>query len=263
MNQTKRRQTMRRAGPDTRSGSAQDHVGVTALIPRGNGAGSGGLRGLWLALVLPWCCPTLEGCAAPCDTDLDTGGELVETDAEETRVLLQLGDSLTWRSGATPVYPPFLPELLAPYRTVGSVSVGWGYYVEGHSGYRTDQVLDELDVWTATYPEPPTDCLVLLGTNNVIQAWPTVETVADLVELEQRLEDDLGCDVHTGTPPTARGSYEWINVEAAELRAAMLASSLEHVVGLEWDPALHTDADGVHPNDAGARLLAEQWAAAL
>lgn len=135
---------------------------------------------------------------------------------------------------------------------------------EGHWGWRADEVAARLDGWLAA--AKPDVVLLHLGHNDLSSEAPA-GVAREVVELTARIRGSASEPevlVAQVIPEASwAGLVERFNeVLAGELRAA--DDSGVHLVDLAtgFDPRRQT-ADGLHPNEDGARWMAERWLRAL
>lgn len=120
---------------------------------------------------------------------------------------------------------------------------------------RVDSVIARRPVW----------CVVLAGTNDVLQGLPLDQTIADIERIVDRLaKHDVR--VAVGTIPPINGQEDGVDRLNGAIRA------LEGVVVIDFHGAVATadgwkpgfeKGDGVHPSEAGAVAMARAAEAAL
>ena len=204
-------------------------------------------------------------------------GVSMSTDhAAEPLRIMPLGDSITEGKKENPSYRPFLREMLdeAGYdvRFVGSQGAGLfrkgdpNDRHEGHWGWRTDEILGKLPAWAA---EARADVVLIhLGSNDVLQGEYPTTTVTELRAILRVLREansKVTILVAEIIPATgAEAVIQTYNAEVRKLEAAGTADSRVILVDqfTGFDPGAET-YDGLHPNEAGARKMAECWFRAL
>lgn len=221
------------------------------------------IRWRWLAAIL-----CAGGCAAS-DMNADPGGVRI----------MPLGDSITQGSLLHPSYRRPLWHMLtnAGHRVdfVGSqrrnylggpLRPDFDPEHEGHWGWTINEVLQELERWVQA--AQPDAVLVHLGSNDLFGGESPEAVAAELADLIER--------IRSVKPRVAIFLALLIPAQGME---AIFAETNKHIRLLErlagpespvivvdmfegFDPARHT-YDGVHPNDAGERLMASRWFEAL
>jgi lysophospholipase L1-like esterase len=140
---------------------------------------------------------------------------------------------------------------------------------EGHWGFRTDEILEQIDDWAGTYE--PQVVLIHLGSNDVFQNQSTTGTIEELGRLIDRLR--------AANTKVKIALAQIIPVDhAAKLNAIRDLNERIEVLGatknLEDSPVLVVDQftgfdaqsdtyDGVHPNASGEEKMARRWLSAL
>lgn len=139
---------------------------------------------------------------------------------------------------------------------------------EGHWGWRTDEVRDQVADWAGT--TRPDIVLLHLGHNDL---WlgqsiaSTVDEIAEIVAIVRRSSPKATFLLAQIIPAGAPGleAIPEFNREIAVL-ARRLSSSESPVLTVDlatgFDPSQDT-VDGVHPNEPGARKMAKAWMAEL
>lgn len=178
--------------------------------------------------------------------------------------LAALGDSITLGSGLGAPYPVVVKSLITGAWLLNNYGVG---------GYTTSQVLG---LWTSTVrPLAPPRVMLMAGVNDVrtgvtaAVAWANLKTIVD-----QAVAD--GATVSLGTVTPFYGRAEWTagrEVERLALNASILAycttSSIRcfDAATAVADPAdpkrilpAYDQGDAIHPNQAGANIIAAQAA---
>lgn len=207
-----------------------------------------------------------------------------------TMRIVCIGDSITQGRGTEPQtqsyrYPlwKMLVDDNAYFDLVGSMTGGfdgdpdWPDYMglpfdrdhEGHWGWTTDGIRDNLIGWLAGYT--PDIALILLGTNDT----GTGDTVADIKEEMRDIVDILRADnpdviIIIGQPfqewdpfPALAAAYADLAAEETEPNSPV--SVVAHAPGWISNPDLpgtHT-VDWVHPNVEGDLKLATNWFEAM
>ncbi|MEQ1502695.1 MAG: GDSL-type esterase/lipase family protein [Myxococcota bacterium] len=145
---------------------------------------------------------------------------------------------------------------------------------EGHSGYSTWNVLDELDGWLAA--GDPDVVLLMIGTNDV--AWWIAEDVTDVADRLDQIVDRIlasraGVTVVVATIPPESSQLvapDYVDraLLAAEYDAEVrlrVAAHPDHVYLADVEPALTVDDlyDGIHPDEDAHDVIAQVWVDAL
>ncbi|MGH9380010.1 MAG: SGNH/GDSL hydrolase family protein [Thermoanaerobaculia bacterium] len=138
---------------------------------------------------------------------------------------------------------------------------------EGHWGWRADEVAARLDSWLAA---AEADVVLLhLGHNDLGAGEAPSEVAAEVAELVARIRDSpsrphvLVAEVIPVSVPALAAGIGELN-EALAARVEAIADPGVRLVDLAtgFDAGRRT-ADGIHPNEEGARWMAERWLAAL
>lgn len=171
-------------------------------------------------------------------------------------ILITFGDSLTAGYGLAPEesYPSVLQNLLAergtPYRVIN----------EGVNGDTTATALARVDV-AATHEAVL--AIVAIGANDGLRGLPVEEMEANLREIVRRFQAAgrrvalAGIRIPPNMGPEYVGQFEAVYPRVAEdMDIPLLPFLLE---GVAADPDLNQD-DGIHPNSAGARIVAQSVA---
>jgi acyl-CoA thioesterase I len=172
----------------------------------------------------------------------------------DDRVIVALGDSLTAGLGvaADEAYPALLEQRLR--------RAGFAYRVvnAGVSGDTSAGGLRRLDWVLRSRPEI---VIVALGANDGLRGLPVATLRDNLTAIVTRLQAGGARVLLVGmrVPPNYGGAYAAAFAEAfrdvaRRTSAAFVPFLLEGVGG---DPALN-QADGIHPNAAGQRAVAER-----
>jgi acyl-CoA thioesterase-1 len=109
-------------------------------------------------------------------------------------------------------------------------------------------------------------CVIELGANDYLQSVPPAVTKANLTALVRRLKARrIGVLIAGGTAParTSGGyakSFDAMFPEVAKAEHVLLEP--DFLAGVEADPRLK-QADGLHPNAAGVRVIADRLAKAV
>ena len=173
-------------------------------------------------------------------------------------VIVALGDSLTAGWGVTPdeAYPAQLEARLR--------HEGFAYHVinAGVSGDTTAGGRRRLDWVLRSRPEI---VIVALGNNDGLRGQPVAEMQANLIAIIERLQGSGAKVLLAGMRlPPNYGAYAREFAAAFPLagrRATAFAPFL--LDGVAADPRLN-QADGIHPNAAGHRVIAERlWSYVL
>lgn len=200
--------------------------------------------------------------------------------------IMPIGDSITQGSEGWHTYRCHLDDLLAEadvaFDLVGSLTEpdgGDGYGCpwafdedhEGRWGWRVDEVLSEVP--ESAVALQPDVALIHLGTNDILQrqgAPETAEELRSLIERLRRARPDMAiliaqiipCEPSTGSRCTVE--LPALNALIATM-AADLATTQSPVVSVDMESGFLIEdlRDGVHPSDAGDRVIAERWFEAL
>lgn len=197
--------------------------------------------------------------------------------------ILPLGDSITQSDAKRMSYRYWLWTKLRalgkPFDFVGSLNTGWDgtptYPVaafdrdhEGHFGWRTDQVRDQLASWTAAYPVGI--ALVHLGTNDVMQHQPIDGTIAELgeiIDILRKKNPDVAILLAQVIPTTyyENDDLTTLNRQIPKL-VQQKSTARSPVILVDQNTGFDRQADtfdGIHPSDSGDKKMAERWFSAL
>lgn len=204
-----------------------------------------------------------------------------ETPADESAVrILPLGDSITEGFSVESTYRSwlwielqregysvdFVGSLHGPRQDEDDLDFDPDH--EGHWGWRTDEVRDQVADWTET--TRPDIVLLHLGHNDL---WlgqsiaSTVDEIAEIVAIVRRASPNATVLLARIIPSSAPGLEEIpeFNRAIGEL-APRLSTPESQVLAVDlatgFDPARDT-VDGVHPNESGARKMARAWLTTL
>jgi CSLREA domain-containing protein len=138
---------------------------------------------------------------------------------------------------------------------------------EGYYGWRTDEVLGEIDdILAANVPDI---VLLHIGTNDLIQGQSVASTLDDieaLIVAFRSANPNVIVFLAQVIPSDVNGSAIPDFKIAVEFLARDLHTFTSPVVAVDqhsgFDTALHTH-DGVHPNAVGEQRMADVWRAAL
>ncbi len=195
--------------------------------------------------------------------------------------IMPLGDSITESGSGHPSYRYFLWQRLAAdglhVDFVGSkVSrpeerfdpSNFDSDHEGHSGWRSDQILAWISSWTSV--ARPDIVLLHLGHNDLWQGKGPTNTLQDLAGILDHIRGVdplvviLIAQIIPSTSIPMETTTELNEGIAALARASSTAGSpvitVDHSTGFE---AAAMTRDGTHPNDEGERHMADRWYAAL
>jgi acyl-CoA thioesterase-1 len=179
--------------------------------------------------------------------------------ATAPKTLLCLGDSLTAGYGLdeSQAWPALLQARL------DAALPGWRVVNAGVSGDTSDDALQRLG-WLLK--SPPTAAFVCLGGNDGLRGLKPAHTEANLRRILARLRGAgavcslAGMDLPTNLGPEYRQAFKALFPRVATAaHAGFMPFLLQGVGGI---PALN-QADGIHPNAEGARIVADHVAAFL
>lgn len=154
--------------------------------------------------------------------------------------------------------PPSLDELNPDYK-----GLTFPREHEGHSGWRTDQILKDMKGWLPTYTCKPTCVMLHLGSNDMMQGNSVSSTLNELDSLINILKDS-GADptILLAVPIPSCGLQYKPKTELGEKIAKMGDPSRKvHVVRMDeiGFSARHDTFDWCHPNDSGEEKMAAKW----
>jgi acyl-CoA thioesterase-1 len=195
--------------------------------------------------------------------------------------IMPLGDSITESGNGHPGYRYFLWQRLTAdglrVDFVGSKvsrpderfdASNFDGDHEGHSGWRTDQILARISAWSSI--ARPDIVLLHLGHNDLWQGKGTANTLQDLAGI---LDHMRGVNPHvliliaqvipsTSIPMETTAE---LNKGIAELARAK-STVVSPVIAVDHSTGFHPQTmtrDGTHPNEDGERHMADRWYAAL
>lgn len=195
--------------------------------------------------------------------------------------IMPLGDSVTESGNGHPSYRYFLWQRLTADGVrldfVGSMlsrpeerldASGFDGDHEGHSGWRTDQILARISVWAMS--TRPDIVLLHLGHNDLWQGKGTANTLEDLAGILEHLRrvnprvSILIAQIIPSASIPVQLTAE-LNDGIAELALATSTGS-SPVIAVDHSTGFHVETmtrDGTHPNDDGERRMADRWYDAL
>lgn len=216
---------------------------------------------------------------------------LVAGTADATVRILPLGDSMTKGSTQTaaetshPTYRYWLWQQLQGRDvdfvgswTAPNFPVDFDQDNEGHGGYMTGGILNgvpddprqgKLADWLGKYGFDV--ALVMLGTNDVLNAVPTAESVRNLegIIAQLRARNPNAVVLLAKVPPTSfpRPNLEALNAAIPGV-ASRLSTAQSPVVVVDMYAGYNGVADnqaplGIHPAESGEKKIAAQWYSAL
>ncbi len=141
---------------------------------------------------------------------------------------------------------------------------------EGHWGWRTDQILEQLDSWAATYL--PDIVLIHLGSNDIAQHQSVSSTILEIGQVIDKLRD-ANSDVHiylaqliplirqdTIVPGIAEFNSDVITLAGQKHIPQSPVIVVDHWTGFS---SSQDSFDGIHPNESGEERMANNWYSAL
>lgn len=140
---------------------------------------------------------------------------------------------------------------------------------EGHSGYRSKQILDGLSQWL---PGNEHDwALVHIGTNDVLQGVgfnTSRNNISGIIDALRNANPNVGILLAQVIPnrPENEAAVAALNDAIVSLAAEKNMPSVSPVIVVDHYSGFSTfthNYDQVHPNDAGEALMAERWLQAL
>jgi acyl-CoA thioesterase-1 len=174
-------------------------------------------------------------------------------------IVTVFGDSITAGLGL-PAAQALPAQLQAALQRAGVAATVRG---SGVSGDTTASALGRLDF---SVQADTSVCVVALGGNDLLQSIPPEATRANLDRIVKRLKSRRIRVVIAGGRAPARTSgaygraFNAVFAEVARANAVPLAPDL--LAGVIDNPAMK-QSDGLHPNAAGARLIASRLAPAV
>ena len=197
--------------------------------------------------------------------------------------IMPLGNSITMgRHGEPAGYRDDLSQMLVDegvnFTMVGSKNDGTGFYPyhEGHSGYRADEILANLNYWLLL--NPPDIVLLHIGTNDISQGESNESTIIDIENILENIHNRdrntviLFCnliprfDEYENRPQRTEELNEMIFNLYIEKRAiGWDIHFVDQNSAIRQNPNWTAEwmDDYVHPNDAGYHAMAETFFDAL
>lgn len=138
---------------------------------------------------------------------------------------------------------------------------------EGHWGWEVDEVLAQVDRWSAT--AKPDVVLIHLGTNNILRGQSFESTIAELRKLVETMrQQNPRLKILIAQLIPSSGSEAL--TQQFNQQIAMLARSINS----QTSPVILVDQfsgfnvqqntyDGLHPNESGEQKMANRWFQAL
>jgi lysophospholipase L1-like esterase len=163
------------------------------------------------------------------------------------------GDSITAGYKATG-YPTYLQSMIDSSMNV--VNAGLGGEDTAHGMSRLTEVIAA---------NKPQYVVIMEGANDIVEGLSPSTTSYDLTNMAQQVRDAGGVPImSTITPNTSNSSYAPENynpliIQAAASGGFTLVDTYNRVVN-DWS---NINVDGLHPNDAGSKMIAEGFAEAL
>lgn len=163
------------------------------------------------------------------------------------------GDSITAGYKATG-YPTYLQSMIDSSMNV--VNAGLGGEDTAHGMSRLTEVIAA---------NKPQYVVIMEGANDIVEGLSPSTTSYDLTNMAQQVRDAGGVPImSTITPNTSNSSYVPENynpliIQAAASGGFTLVDTYNRVVN-DWS---NINVDGLHPNDAGSKMIAEGFAEAL
>jgi lysophospholipase L1-like esterase len=156
---------------------------------------------------------------------------------------------------------------------------------DGFPGWRTDQVQAVLSSLLSTQPDT---VLLMLGTNDIMQAVPIATAAMNLGNIIEQINGTLpACRIYVATIPPVSGTVNWNGQTPAQMNAnansyntlvrglvqqhaalgrKVTLVDMNALITLEDPDPLKNffqPGDGIHPGQAGYDQLAELWFAAI
>ena len=198
-----------------------------------------------------------------------------KSDAEQSAVrIMPLGDSIT--QGASESYrEPLWYALRDAGKEVDFVGSMKNFYAqadhsedpdhEGHWGWRADEVLAEIDEWTAA--ADPHIVLLHLGTNDIGSGQDPVHTTDEIRQIIERLRHHnstvhvLLAAIIPVDHAVANERFAAFNTRLMQLAQEMdsTASRVILVDQFEGFDARQDTYDGLHPNASGIEKMTAKW----
>jgi lysophospholipase L1-like esterase len=199
--------------------------------------------------------------------------------------IMPLGDSITRGYWGSPVnqwgYRKPLYDLLISdgydFDFVGSCVSGSfpDPSHEGHDGWRTDQILSQVNGWLVSYQ--PDVVLLHIGTNDITQGYHDANQVNAILNAVDGYEAASGRTVtvilaliinrRIDSPSIKRSRTTQFNSDVSDIAMNRIANG-DDIIIVDMESALNYNigadmADEVHPNDAGYAKMAQVWHGAL
>jgi hypothetical protein len=198
--------------------------------------------------------------------------------AGEPLRIMPLGDSITEARGGSASYRYWLQKHLQGARIrfdfVGSRHGVYGGAPrfadfdqdhEGHWGWTTGQVLEQIDTWAAS--ARPDVALVHLGTNDVVRDPAVVpKNLAGIITSLRKANPRVAVLLARLIPIRGFAAKLGPVEESIERVAREQTTPDSPVVVVRQDEGFDVDADtydGIHPNESGERKMAKRWFEAI
>jgi lysophospholipase L1-like esterase len=155
----------------------------------------------------------------------------------------------------------------APNNQTNPPYIDWDLHHEGHAGWTTGQVLDQIDTWAPQYD--PEVVLLHLGTNDMAQSHSVSGAIQNLDDIIDTLRSaNPSVKVLLAKIIPARVLNQNIQALNAQIPALAAAKStqqspvvvVDHYAGFSATGDLYDD---FHPNRKGEVKMANKWFAAL
>jgi lysophospholipase L1-like esterase len=175
------------------------------------------------------------------------------TAEEEKPRVLVLGDSITDHGQRQ------LRDTIGPLYALS---------IEGQDNFRADELLPAAQRWaTRDFQQ----VVINLGTNDVVQGWPTETTTETLTQLVSLFPHARCIHLTTVNVDLGPGADEGSRADAINEQLRVIANTDPRVRVVDWKAIVDTEtaqgvkltSDGVHPTKEGQQLLVDAYEASM
>ena len=138
---------------------------------------------------------------------------------------------------------------------------------EGHSGFRTDQILLELDDWIDA--AQPDVALIHLGTNDILQgqsAESTIDELGEVIDVFRADNPNITLFLAQIIPTRLNDDERELLNQQIPLLAAEKDQEDSPIIVVDQASGFDLDDDtydSIHPNSSGENKIADQWLASF
>lgn len=165
--------------------------------------------------------------------------------------------------GNNPVWPPVVASNTD---TGGSMEYAFDQDHEGHWGWATGPIIDQLDGWLDSYAAPPTIALVHLGTNNCIEGeapndiYQAILRVVEILHAKHPGMQVFVATLISTTQPDVQACVNSLNGILKSSLPTTLTGGPKHLVDMADGFDAERDLwDSLHPTSAASEKMANKW----